>query len=358
MPNWFEEPEDKMSHKGVSSNANDKQHAHSSYFFRANRLLTEFNLYRKPYEIERIEGTTYSTNVAQKAITYLFVTVPDLNIGNINARKDSKNEDSIADNRRVLELDNNLLRPKWLSEYLTTARGPWLPLLTNTAMSFPTLDPSIDTFDMYENWDRNKMTLPKDDFSSKQTSNFQIEFLEFSGQLVATLIEMWIDYIVKVTKGIVYASESNIKGNILDYAVAMYLVTVDLDGSRLLRINKYTGCYPVSVNISEALGAVPLSNDQIKTSVTFQSQWFETNTLDIIHSFNLTSRLMSPKSIKESDDKSAKLIPKITEVEGLDFRKLGGDGGFRPQVQIVSDGDVYRLVGDPLSSETSSIMEG
>ena len=169
-------------------------------------------------------------------------------------------------------------------EQLISGNG-FIPLLTNTCLSFPHQDITLDTLDLWENWSANKMTLPKDSVSSRQGGQVSLDFQEYAGAPVSSLIRLWVEYIDGVSKGRFYPKERYLNIRVLDYAVTIFVFLLEPDGRTIEWGSKYTGCFPSAIPGSAFTGHIG-SSDGVKVSVPFNYSYYETMDPAIMSDFN------------------------------------------------------------------------
>ena len=258
-----------ITRNAQGNNSSALEGIYSQIFWTPEGMIDEFNPHRR---------TPLGLDPSIHGPAYVFISRPDLNIGT---------DEAIGSVDRYLGLGTPSA-PLRIRNHLTRRAGNgFIPLLTNTCLSFPHQDITLDTMDMWENWSANKMTLPKDTVSSRQGGQVSLEFQEYTGAPVSLMMRIWVEYIDGVSKGRFYPHEDYLNDRVLDYSVAIYVFLLEPDGFTIEWGSKYTGCFPAAVPgsaFSTNIGGA----DGVKVSVPFNYSYYETMDPALFVDFNST----------------------------------------------------------------------
>ena len=279
---------------------------HSRIYWTGKGMVEQFNPHRRvPIDLDpSIHGPAY-----------VFVSRPDLNIG-VDG-EDRGNVDSYLGTGTPIA--PNILR-KQLSG------NGFIPLLTNTCLTFPHQDVTLDTIDLWENWSANRMTLPKDTVSSRQGGQVALEFQEFTGAPVSLLIRLWVEYIDGVTKGRFYPKDRYLNDRILDYCCCIYVFLLEPDGFTIEWGSKYTGCFPASIPGS-AFTSSTIPGEGVKVSVPFTYSYYETMDPSIIGDFNASQGSSPDREAAPDLGLAASRSPTPVGSDFVRIDRRSGEGG-------------------------------
>ena len=226
---------------------------------------------------------------------YVFITTPDLNILEENARKYLKIGEPMA--------------PEAIARLLTGGNGV-IKLLTNLAEGFSPQDIVLDTYSVGEGWDGSKMTVPKSTLNSRQNGTAQIEFVEWSGLPITNMHRMWVDYIEAVTKGILspkYGNPNYITARILDYACSIYYFQTLPDARTIEFGVRFTGAFPTAVPYTPWSGRLG-NSEGIKVSIPYAFSYMEPMDAMIFDEFNISAKnsgvVIKTETLRDSQRKA------------------------------------------------------
>jgi len=200
------------------------------------KLFTEFNKYKIAFPDYHLS----------KTFAYVFFTRPDLNLieyqgdGIYTLLPDVEKDPTYY---YLSKNNSNILLS--LTRYLS-ADHPFHPFLSNTATSFEIADEYIKTMEHGETFTGYKVMYGKNNIESKTAGTFNVNFIDDQEFSVYKTHKAWIDYISKVYRGELKASDEYIHKKILDYACSAYYILCGPDGESILFWSKYFGVFPTN----------------------------------------------------------------------------------------------------------------
>lgn len=144
--------------------------------------------------------------------------------------------------------DNDLMLVKQLSyydEFIETTN--FLPLITNRAKTFQTIDVTLAQTETYDTRHGYRMPLPTHKIDSISNNSLSISCVETLNLDFLKMMTLWVNYISNVTDGTFHANPQMIKDNVVDYMSSIYYFVLEPDGRTLKYWSKYTGVWPTTI---------------------------------------------------------------------------------------------------------------
>lgn len=225
-----------------------------------------------------------------KSFGHIFFTRPDLNLYDPNTNYTSLvpglNQDQTFS--LLQRTDDQLLRT--LTTKAFRANHDFNPFLSNKAESFETKDVVLKTTDYGETFTGYKVKYGKHSIESETADEINIMFTEDKDYRVYKIHKAWVDYISKVYRGEIYASNDNIRDCVLDYAASIYFFLCGPDGETVLFWSKYTGVFPTNIPASEAAWQKGKVGNSENFSISYAYAWKEDFNPVTIEEFNRNAR--------------------------------------------------------------------
>lgn len=202
-----------------------------------NNMITKFNRFLLAYPNLQLN----------KTFGHVFFTRPDLNLYKSDGGDYPPLLDKVANDPLFYYLNRN--EPKILQSLtsrFTTTHG-FNPYLSNLAKNFELSDEQIKTEEYGTTFTGFKIKYGRHNIESKTAGSFSIKYRDDKDYGIFKLHKAWVDYISKVYRGQLKASDYNIKNRILDYACSVYFFLCGPDGETILFWSKYTGVFPTVV---------------------------------------------------------------------------------------------------------------
>jgi hypothetical protein len=197
--------------------------------------------------------------------------------------------------------------PRWIKNFtafvkhkndprnLFNARSPWFIPLCNALTSisnFPDL--ILDPVRTEGGFFNETLAFVAGSDRLKKGTELQLNFNELYGNIIITIIHMWVEFMAAVAKNEVVAYPEEIDQRRLCYTVSIYRFLLEEDYRHIAGWAKATGCFPLTA----PLGALFNVNDRErfvtsaeKVSVSFLANVIEYNDPVILWEFNkLASR--------------------------------------------------------------------
>ena len=205
------------------------------------------DLQKKMYNSFNRNKTAFPDKELTKTFAYVFFTRPDLNIlerqsGTTNFKLASQMD---LDKKYSYLWNNN----PWCLKSLVSAGNPYhkfMVLLSNEAQSFEVGDVVLKTTEHGETYNGNKIIYGKSDQESNAAGEMSIRYIDSVNLDIFKLHVAWVDYINKVSRGIIEPKREYMTGKILDYAASCYYILCGPDGSTILYWQKLTGVFPIN----------------------------------------------------------------------------------------------------------------
>lgn len=259
-----------------------------------------------------------------KTFGHIFFTRPDLNLygedGTLLSGPDSDPTFSYLD-----RTDRALL--KTLTSDSFTKKHDLNPFLSNKAESFETKDQVLKTKEYGETFTGYKVQYGTHTIDSDSAGEISILFTEDSNYSVYKIHKAWIDYISKVYRGELTASEYNIRNFILDYAASIYFFLCGPDGETILFWTKYTGVFPTNVPTSEASWQKGNTKGSDQVSISYSYAWKEDFNPAAIAEFNINAR--------RSDE------PSYVPTYDRDILSVGNTFMAKPWIELINNDNEY-----------------
>lgn len=228
--------------------------------------------------------------------TYVFITRPEMNLlgdsdgGYASSGDPSKmlSKDNADDNRlQYLAAMNPEILYMLTNGYSTY--HDFIPYLQGRTESLQLPDYQIRTSDFSIPFYSYKYTYPTVTNESITGGQFDITFREDEDLRITKLFQFWIYYMDAVMKNKMKPDREHIVDNYYDFMCSVYEIICDPTSEKILYWAKYTGCYPVSVPISNLSHNLRSSVDN-KISINFNYMMVEAMEPRVIQDFNINSR--------------------------------------------------------------------
>jgi len=255
--------------------------------------------------------------------TYIFITRPDLNFWQVNAG--IRNVEYVDLFRYMSRLNIGLATMPWLmfpngmpleftnepgakvayrsnvgsqkiwcgensGNYSVRSNGftPFIPILSNCCTSCTgAKDLSLETKTTEGDYHGNKLQYSKGADESFEPGEISLEFDDIYGSPVLHMINMWVNYIHYLLKGICVTWGQYVKYRIIDYTCSVYIFMTEKDGKTISRWAKWTGCFPKSVPLSNIQHNITVQPDALRSiSVPFAYNRYEPMKPNTLVDFN------------------------------------------------------------------------
>lgn len=204
------------------------------------------DLQKKMYNSFNRNKTAFPDKELNKTFAYVFFTRPDLNIlTNTSGTNYSLHEQVCHDGKFIYLWRNN----PWCLKSLVKGGNPYhkfMTFLSNEALSFEVGDQVIKTHEHGETYNGHKIVYGRSDIESNVAGEMSVRYIDTVNLDVYKLHLAWLDYISKVSRGIVTPKREYITNKILDYACSCYYFLCGPDGHTILYWQKLTGVFPIN----------------------------------------------------------------------------------------------------------------
>lgn len=187
---------------------------------------------------------------------YIFFTKPDLMLYTLNNQGVYDINPSIAINMPDLyvKIKKNPLIARALQSSLayspvTRSDYGFIHLLGNMCASAPAPEMSLGKLEGTKNMKDYGINYGSDYLLSIGNTDISLEFYDNRYRDVTTMLEIWTEYIEGLSQGKIYKKKGYRDGNIIDYAISIYIFTVD-ETNNIMGHSSYIGCYPKSIPTS------------------------------------------------------------------------------------------------------------
>ena len=274
------------------------------------------SLQKKLYNSFNRNKTAFPDKELTKTFAYVFFTRPDLNI--LEREPNTTNfklTDQMDTDKKYLYLYKN---NPWCLKSLIDAGNSYhkfMVLLSNEALSFEVGDVVLKTTEHGETYNGNKIIYGKSDQESNAAGEMSIRYVDTINLDIYKLHVAWVDYINKVSRGIIEPKREYMTGKILDYAVSCYYFLCGPDGHTILYWQKLTGVFPINTgeNTFSWDSGTLLSKPQI----------------DIKYMYSFKSS-MDPRTLVEFDSLSStsEISKKILDYSGAYIKGVWNTGDY------------------------------
>lgn len=259
----------------------------STQFESVKTMFEGFNTERKLTYADTADEGYGSGDPLVNGTFHVFITVPDLNL-------DPRTKTGKA-NRGFLGIGSPFARLVLAEQLYQSGRlgGNFIKLFSNTALNAPFQDINVDTSEVSENWDGIKLTIAKDHNASTQSGTLSLRLRELDGNPNINTLNIWHNYIIAVTKGMVSPSAKNLDNRILDYAASMYVFSLAADNTTINYAAKYSGVFPTGVPAAAGSNEMGGNSAVVELDVPFAFNFYETMNAAILEDFNRSSKYMT-----------------------------------------------------------------
>lgn len=157
--------------------------------------------------------------------------------------------------------------------------SPFINQLCNKAYSFELQDTIIKTRDSAETANDWKVVYGHRANDSRAANTINIDFVDDRNMSVFHTIEIWVNYIDLITKGLIKPHPYNRLNKILDYAASAYYFLTAEDGKTILYYCKLIGLFPTNIPESVLGASSGLSTNKLEYSIQFQYSMKNTSPL-------------------------------------------------------------------------------
>ena len=185
--------------------------------------------------------------------------------------------------------EKDLLVVKELSYFsYSDIQSLFLPIFTNCALNISIPDTNLDTTNSFQSKEGYSIPMPTTKIPSEAASTITITVNETSNLDFYKTIQLWVDYIYNISKGIFSANPDMIKNNMIDYTSSIYYFMLAPDGRTLKYWCRFTSAFPTS-KIANAFSYQKGSHDNITIDIPFQYTLKEEMNPQILEDFNMLS---------------------------------------------------------------------
>lgn len=218
--------------------------------------------------------------------SYVFITRPELNLlstagGSVSGQLAQENANDPMLQQLAISHPEVLYM---LTEHYSLDHD-FISYLQGRTESLQLPEYQIATTDFAIPFYNYKFTYPTVTNQSETGGSFDITFREDSDLRITTMFQFWIYYMDAVMKNKMRASDSHIWDNYYDFMCSVYEIICDPSSERILWWDKYTGCYPTNVPVSNFSHNIKSDVDP-KLSISFQYIKVEHHNPNILADFN------------------------------------------------------------------------
>ena len=261
------------------------------------------DLQKKMYNSFNRNKTAFPDKELNKTFAYVFFTRPDLNVLTNSSSTDfTLHEQMESDGKFIYLWKNN----PWCLKSLVKGGNPYhkfMTFLSNEALSFEVGDLVIKTQEHGETYNGHKIVYGRSDIESNVAGEMSVRYIDTVNLDVYKLHLAWVDYISKVSRGVITPKREYIVDKILDYACSCYYFLCGPDGHTILYWQKLTGVFPI--NTGENIFSWDSGTLLAKPEINIKYMYAFKSSMDpiIIEEFNrLTSTSGSVKSSYEPNN--------------------------------------------------------
>ena len=163
------------------------------------------------------------------------------------------------------------------SGIISNAFTPFIPIISNCCTSCTgAKDLSLETKTTEGDYHGNKLQYAKAGDETFEPGEISLEFDDIYGSPILHLINLWVNYIHFLSKGVCTTWGYYVKYRIIDYTCSVYIFMTEKDGMTISRWAKWTGCFPKSVPLSNIQHNIQIQPDVLRTlSVPFAYNRYE-----------------------------------------------------------------------------------
>lgn len=222
--------------------------------------------------------------------SYVFITRPELNLldGSSGGASNSLAKDN-ANDPQLQHLFNTHPEVVYMLTSHYSGEHDLFSYLQGRTESLQLPDYQINTSDFAIPFYNYKYTYPTVTNESITSGTFDITFREDNELRITNLFHFWLYYCDAVIKNKMRPDDAHVHGNVYDFMASVYEIICDPTTERILWMDKYTGCYPVSVPISNYSHNIR-SNVDSKINISFHYTKVEHNDPNIIADFNVNTQ--------------------------------------------------------------------
>lgn len=167
--------------------------------------------------------------------------------------------------------------------------GPFINQLCNAATSFDIQDTIIKTRESAETANDWKVMYGHRANDSRASNTINIDFYDDRHLQVFNTLDIWVNYIDLMSKGLISPHQNNRLNKILDYACSAYYFLTSEDGKTVLYYCKLIGIFPTNVPESVFGASSGLATSKAEYSVQFQYSFKDTSPLVVSDFMNITN---------------------------------------------------------------------
>lgn len=275
-------------------------------------LLKALQHFEDPHELTKLAMTKYNrfkvgfpADAFGKGIAHVFFTKPMLNLENNKADEveRSHSTDGLTNMERlnmysspfrmISEIWNTRFKgingadgvPEILRSLSASPYDPINWLLSNRVQSFDMPDISLKMIEKGETFKGWKMPFATHMVDSKCSYGFSCQFEEGEDMLVYWTLKLWLEYMEKISMGIIKPSAAMREMRMIDYMASAYYFVLGPEGNEIKFWGRYTGIFPTNLPSSAfnySGGAVQAP----KYNVNFQATFVEEMDVALLGEFN------------------------------------------------------------------------
>lgn len=233
---------------------------------------------------------------------YVFITRPDLNLLEKVGAKSYQLTSGAQNWPTVVALYE---QNPWIIKNLTkamTSEHTLIPMLTSRVEILQLPDYNIKNYSINQPYTGYILPYGSNGISSTTGGSFDITFREYQDLSIHKMMQIWTEYISRLSRNMIKAKDEYISENRADYMVSVYDIVCAPDAKTILYWVKYTGCFPVgNPNSTLSFNRNEKSADN-RIDVTFN--YFKAEPLDpmILYDLNYNSRISADTNINDLDE--------------------------------------------------------
>lgn len=263
-------PGGKVHNPGPEYKAWDLEDVLNTHGITKDRLKSKALLINR-LNINRVIQFTEQVNFGKQ---YIFFSRPDLNIFVDN--KGTVNPDIV---NNCPDLYMKIMKNVGIARSLQSSidgmsakvGGGLLYLLSNMCNTCNVPDIELSTVKAAANSKGQYFSYGGDFFESMNEQSIDIDFLDNRDRDVATLIQIWTEYIEGVKNGSITKRNVYIANNVIDYAVNIFIFTLD-EVHNIMSMGMLGACFPKSVN-TQLINYEAVAKDATQLNGPFAYRW-------------------------------------------------------------------------------------
>lgn len=257
------------------------------------------------YRVNHIRSA-YEADLFQNGYFHLFFIKPDLNLTpNVCSAMDYYGNPLLGDVITNLNYANTNLYPSWGNlfpavQYDYSGANQYISyVLSNFIKGTSINDISLDTKDAWESVFGMKMSYGLTHRKSTIGQDISITFHDTKKLLIMNIIQAWVKYISAMKESVGNVRQKFQNFGKMDYYGALYGFITEPDGCSIVHWFRYIGMYPTTVPWSTLSLSGGNSGEVPEFSVSFKTQFYDTNDPCVLLDFNYIMNNFGDKSYEE-----------------------------------------------------------